>query len=321
MVQHMPDRPRKLRHMRMVWMLVLLGFGTLLALAVLLFADAGHADAAGLGGVTDAVSRTTAAATATLHDAGVVPPVGSAPVPLPGVPAPAQPVVDSLPATASTVVDPVLDTVAPMAGPVRDAVTPMTDILDPVLAPVLDPLVSPILDSVVAPITRVVGPVVAPITGIVDRIAPPVVHPVVPRSGGHGAAATPTVGGLTLAIPRHAPALRGDTPPSLVASSAVSTPTIARPVASPSVPGEASASIGGESSMPALPTAPARNVPAAPFPSTTSASTNGSAPLQLLLFAVGVSLAVFFGPRARRIWLSGVAQPRFAFLSLTERPG
>ena len=182
MVQHMPDRPRKLRHMRMVWMLVLLGFGTLLALAVLLFADAGHADAAGLGGVTDAVSRTTAAATATLHDAGVVPPLGSAPVPLPGVPAPAQPVVDSLPATASTVVDPAVDAVAPVAGPV-------VDIVDPVLAP----------------ITSVVDPIVAPITSVVDPIVAPVVHPVVPPSGGRGAATAPTIRGFALAIPRDGP--------------------------------------------------------------------------------------------------------------------
>ena len=228
MVQHMPDRPRKLRHMRMVWMLVLLGFGTLLALAVLLFADAGHADAAGLGGVTDAVSRTTAAATATLHDAGVVPPLGSAPVPLPGVPAPAQPVVDSLPATASTVVDPAVDAVAPVAGPV-------VDIVDPVLAP----------------ITSVVDPIVAPITSVVDPIVAPVVHPVVPPSGGRGAATAPTIRGFALAIPRDGPALvRGDTLSSFVATAAVSTPTIARPVASPSVAGEASASIGASPSCP-----------------------------------------------------------------------
>ena len=52
-VQTMPDRPRKPRHVRHLWMFVLLGLGTVLALALFLFADARHADAADLGSLTE----------------------------------------------------------------------------------------------------------------------------------------------------------------------------------------------------------------------------------------------------------------------------
>jgi hypothetical protein len=52
-----------------------------------------------------------------------------------------------------------------------------------------------------------------------------------------------------------------------------------------------------------------------------TASTGGGPSLQPLLFAVVGALAAFFGPRARRMRLFGAVVPRFAFVSLTERPG
>jgi len=40
-----------------------------------------------------------------------------------------------------------------------------------------------------------------------------------------------------------------------------------------------------------------------------------------LLLAFTVALAALVMPRARRLWLSGFVIPRFALVSLAERPG
>jgi hypothetical protein len=284
----MPERPRP---SRWLWILVPVGLGTLLALALLVFGDARHAEAADLGDVTDALSGGTSV-----------------------VPAPPQPVVDVVDQVVTTV-DPAVDVVSPVVDPV----------VDPVLG-VAGPVVDPVLD----PVLGVVAPVVQPIVDIVDPAIPtgPVIAPVVPPTPVTAPVAGIGVPGANPGVEPLLPVVGRVVPPSgghaLLPTGADSgtQPLDAPSGTVPSSTPQATASITIDPALspfdlPTLP--PVSNEPFAPFSSSTSAS--GGVPFQLLLFGVAAMLAAFLASRARRLWLLGAMTPRFALVSLTERPG
>jgi hypothetical protein len=209
-----------------------------------------------------------------------------------------NPVVGVAAPAVDQVVDPVIDRV----------VDPAVDVAAPVLDPVLDvlaPVVTPITEVVDPPIPGrpVTPPVLGPVVGIVDPVATPVVEPLIPVVG-H---VVPPIGGASL-LPIGATS--GSEPPDALSATA---PSSTRPDTA-SITLDPAAS---PSDLPTLP--PNSNEPFAPLLSSTSAS--GGVPFQLLLFAVAVMLAGFFGSRARRLLLLGAITPRFAAVSLSARPG
>jgi hypothetical protein len=316
----MPPTPRL---SRWFWILVPLGLGTLLALAVLLVGDARRAEAADLGGVTDAVSGGASVLPAPLE------PVADVVAPAPEVvdPATLEPVADVV-APVAEVVDPAVDVVAPVVDPAVDVVAPVVDPVLEVVAPVVTPVVdvvAPVLEvvaPVVTPIVDVVAPVVTPITDVVDPTTPagPVIPPVLaPAVGTVDPVATPAIEPLTPVAVRVVPpsgaasvlpigAASGAQPPDLIAGI---TPA-ARDTASITLD-----SAPSPSGIPTLP--PNSNEPFAPLSSSTSAS--GGVPYQLLLFAVLAMLAGLLGSRARRLLLLGAITPRFTAVYLSARPG
>jgi hypothetical protein len=91
------------------------------------------------------------------------------------------------------------------------------------------------------------------------------------------------------------------------------------------------ASLGGSAAEPSMMTsieplggdpAPSDSMPPTPpAPAAWSPAGSGGAPLTLLLLALTAAFAALVVPRARRLFVAGAVTPRFALVSLAERPG
>ena len=252
--------------------------------------------------------------------------VSPTPAPTPSTPAPveAQPL--------GSVLEPVGSVVEPVVGSVRRnrssvrwssrcsvGVEPVLGTVGSVVEPVLGTVgsvVEPVSvgRSVVEPVLGTVGSVVEPVVGsVLDTTAPVVeqTNPVLPSSQ---LPLPPAPGDVTGAQPFAIPDQTSlAMPPRLPRAFAGLASAMSANVPADE-PGGSSTPSPVNGGSPVLPQ-PMR-------PSTsTSTSIDTAHGLQLLLFAIAAALAAFALTRGRRLLPFGAVMPRYAFVSLIERPG
>jgi hypothetical protein len=222
-----------------------------------------------------------------------------------------------LPVQGPAPVQPLEDTVSPVVQPAVDAISPTTtriikpavDTISPTIEPAVDtltPIVTPIVQPAPLPLVPPLPPVFSMPATDVTNLSVPDIGPGAPPSTVHGV--------TSLAAP-------------MASSSEVRVPPL------PHVPGNGSVRARGLGSAtstsgaapagsphplppPAVPT-----VLSQPPTNSSSSSLDAGRGLQLLLFAIAATLTALYLTRGRRVLPFGAVAPRYAFVSLIERPG
>jgi hypothetical protein len=211
-----------------------------------------------------------------------------------------------LPVQGPAPVQPLEDTVSPVVQPAVDAISPTTT---PIIKPAVDtltPIVTPIVQPAPLPLVPPLPPVFSmPATDVTNLSVPDI---------GPGALPSTVHGVTSLAAP-------------MASSSEVRVPPL------PHVPGNGSVrarGLGSATSTPGaapagsphpLPPPAVPTVLSQPPTNSSSSSLDAGRGLQLLLFAIAATLTALYLTRGRRVLPFGAVAPRYAFVSLIERPG
>jgi hypothetical protein len=183
--------------------------------------------------------------------------------------------------------------------------------------------VGAIAEPVVAPVMQTVEPVAGPVvqtTAAVGDLVTPVLAPLgtpVPDAAlAPGATNQPNLTRTEALVPSGADAAAPNEPPT-GAITDTQAPTASRGSVGPSHSADL-----GSAPAPAAPTSGSGPIPTPPArPAAPSNGLDTTRVLELLLFAIAVTLAALTLPRGRRVLQFGAVKPRLAFVSSIERPG